>query len=334
MLHSDRAVLAAVASRDMDRCRAFIAKGQSEAPFDPPPRAVGSYEELLASKDIEAVYIPLPTGLRKEWVIRAAEAGKHVLCEKPCALSAADLEQMIAACAKNRVQFMDGVMFMHNPRMNRMREMLDDGKSVGQVRRIASMFSFAGSGKFFEENIRMQSALEPAGSLGDLGWYCIRFILWTLKGRMPRQVIGHTLSGRGGRNSPGPVPVDFSAELLFDDGVSADLYSSFAVPNQQWVNVSGDKGWLRVADFVHITGNSHEPAFEVNESQVRVKVCDCSGAHSESLAWMQETFMIRHFADQVQSGKLNGDWPEMALKTQRVMDACLKSAAEGRPVAI
>ncbi len=71
---------------------------------------------------MDAVYIPLPTGLRQEWVVRAAEAGKHVICEKPCAVSAADLSEMISACRKNRVQFMDGVMFMHNPRLGRVRE--------------------------------------------------------------------------------------------------------------------------------------------------------------------------------------------------------------------
>jgi predicted dehydrogenase len=72
---------------------------------------------------VDAVYIPLPTGLRKEWVLRAAAAGKHVLCEKPCGLSLAEVREMTDACRENRVQFMDGVMFMHNPRMRRLREL-------------------------------------------------------------------------------------------------------------------------------------------------------------------------------------------------------------------
>ncbi len=81
------------------------------------PQAVGSYEDLLARKDIDAVYIPLPTALRREWVIKAAEAGKHVLGEKPAALNATEVAEMLAACERNKVQYMDGVMFMHSARL-------------------------------------------------------------------------------------------------------------------------------------------------------------------------------------------------------------------------
>src|SRR5512147_2723758 len=77
--------VAAVASRDRERSRRFIAECQAEAPMDTVPQAFGSYEDLLSCDAVEAVYIPLPTGLRREWVLRAAQAGKHVVCEKPCA---------------------------------------------------------------------------------------------------------------------------------------------------------------------------------------------------------------------------------------------------------
>src|ERR1700690_3868392 len=135
---SGNCVVTAVASRDPERSRRFIADGQARAPFENPPAPLGSYEELLASKNVDAVYIPLPTGRRKEWVLRAAAAGKHILCEKPCAVSVATLHEMISACRESRVQFMDGVMFMHSPRLARVREILDDNKSVGPVRRISS----------------------------------------------------------------------------------------------------------------------------------------------------------------------------------------------------
>ncbi len=94
--------------------------------------------------------------MRKKWVLRAAAAGKHVVCEKPCGVSTADLEKMISACAKNRVQFMDGVMFMHSPRLPEVRKLLDDGKSVGGIRRISSAFNFLGDGGFSKTNIRVE----------------------------------------------------------------------------------------------------------------------------------------------------------------------------------
>src|ERR1700685_3528727 len=81
---SGNAIVAAVASRDVGRARQYIKELQAETPFETVPTALGSYEELLASKNVDAVYIPLPTGLRKEWGLRAAAAGKHVLCGKPC----------------------------------------------------------------------------------------------------------------------------------------------------------------------------------------------------------------------------------------------------------
>src|SRR5437868_11877128 len=81
--HSVKGRVSAVASRDLERSRRFIAECQAEAGFEPVPQPLGSYEELIAHDQIDAVYVPLPTGVRKQWVIRAAEAGKHVVCEKP-----------------------------------------------------------------------------------------------------------------------------------------------------------------------------------------------------------------------------------------------------------
>ena len=91
---SSNCIVTAVASRDLARSRKFISECQAETPFEIAPTAFGGYEELLASKSVDAVYIPLPTGLRKEWVERAAQAGKHVLCEKPCAPNASSAARM------------------------------------------------------------------------------------------------------------------------------------------------------------------------------------------------------------------------------------------------
>src|SRR5205823_9933704 len=106
--------------------------------------------------------------------------GKHILCEKPCGASSADVRAMLDACRTSKVQFMDGVMFMHSQRLALMRQVLDDRQSVGNILRIASQFSFKGSDDFLEQNIRVSGALEPLGCLGDLGWYNIRFSLWAM----------------------------------------------------------------------------------------------------------------------------------------------------------
>ena len=115
--NSGNAVVTVVGSRKIEKSQQFINDCQASAPFSQMPEACGSYDELLKRDDVDAVYIPLPTGVRKEWVIKAANAGKHVLCEKPVGVSAADVVEMLAACKKNNVQFMDGVMFMHSQRL-------------------------------------------------------------------------------------------------------------------------------------------------------------------------------------------------------------------------
>jgi predicted dehydrogenase len=330
IFNSGNSVITAVASRDLARGQRFIKELQAEAPFETTPAALGSYEELIASKSVDAAYIPLPTGLRKEWVLRAARAGKHVICEKPCALSAADLREMISACWKNRVQFMDGVMFMHNPRLNRIREALDDGKSVGHIKRIMSNFSFHLAEEQYPTNVRVNSRLEPAGCLGDLGWYCIRFMLYVMHGQMPREVTGRVLSRHGASRGYSPVPTDFSVELIFNNDLSAVFYCSFIAEYQNWVHISGTKGQLRVDDFVHPV-NDLETTFEVNGRTIRVKAGGGKGAKAGTVA--QQANMIRNFANQVFSGELNDEWPKIALQTQQVMDACLESAQEaGKPV--
>eukprot|EP01045_Picozoa_sp_COSAG04_P007218 COSAG04_NODE_372_length_15668_cov_11.135975_15_plen_238_part_00 len=142
--------------------------------------AVEGYDVLLARDDIDAVYVPLPTALHLEWVTKAAQAGKHILCEKPVALSAGDLATMLAACEEHKVQFMDGVMFMHHKRMSKMDALLrgDPLNDFGEVLRVTSGFSFMGDEDFYKGNIRCSAEGDPLGCLGDLGWYCVRFGLF------------------------------------------------------------------------------------------------------------------------------------------------------------
>ena len=335
ILNSGNCIVSAVASRDRSRADEFIRRCQACAPMPAVPRALGSYEELVASEDVDAVYIPLPTGLRKEWVQRAARAGKHVVCEKPCAGSLADLEEMLEACRRQDVQFIDGVMFMHSERLARMRQVLDDAKAIGSIRRIDSAFTFAAPLEFFGGNIRADAALEPHGCLGDLGWYCIRFSLWAMRWQMPVQATGRILAQSKGANGSARALTEFSGELLFPGGASAGFFCSFLAQNQDWAQVSGSIGYLRVEDFV-VPFDGDETHFEVNSHDFVKAGCEFKmekrarrtvvAEHSQAHPGAQESSMFRNFAEQIRGGSLNKDWPDWSLKTQAVMEACLESA--------
>jgi predicted dehydrogenase len=327
------AVVTAVASRDLGRCRRFIDQQQGVSPFASPPQAFGSYEALIACPDVDAIYIPLPTALRKVWVIRAAEAGKHVLCEKPCAVDASELKEMLKACRENGVHFMDGVMFMHNERMNRIRAVLDDAERLGAVRRIQSTFSFLGGKKFQQENIRVFSDLEPLGCLGDLGWYCIRYALWVMRWQLPVSAVGRILGEAASVSGKPGSPLEFSGELFFEGGVSCGFYSSFVAGGQQWVAVSGEHATLRCSDFVNTT-DLNDTAYEVGHQRVLKEGSEME-LGTETASGSQETNMFRNFSTEVLNERRCDDWQEIAWKTQLVTDACMASAqAESRPVPV
>ncbi len=336
--NTGNATLVAVASRSVEKAQTFIDECQTHVAFPAKPEALGSYDELLGRDDIDAVYIPLPTGLRKEWVIKAAQAGKHVMCEKPCADTVADLEEMVAACRDNNVQFMDGVMYMHSARMPAMRAALDDGETVGKIKRISAQFSFCAPDEFLTGNIRVNSALESLGCLGDLGWYTCRMALWTMNYEMPEKVTGRLLATRQNDDSPEAVPMEFSGEMLFANGVSAGFYNSFLTENMQLVNISGSKGYLTLDDFVlPYYGNQVE--FQTNNARFSQDCCDfhmerhsrrhALAEYSDSKPAAQETNLFRNFSELVNKGEVDPHWPEIALKTQRILNACLESARNG-----
>lgn len=351
---SGNSQVVAVASRNQASAQRFIDECSAQVPQAASPEALGSYQTLLDRDDIDAVYIPLPTALRHTWVTRAAEAGKHVIGEKPAAINAQHVEQMLAACQQHNVQYMDGVMFMHSQRLPLVRSLLDNSPSgaadakcigeqcIGELRRMSAQFSFAADESFRQSNIRTDSELEPYGCLGDLGWYCIRYFLWVMQGQMPIEVRARTLTQLQGLNSPQSVPGELSGELLFADGVTASFYNSFLTENQQWFHASGTKGYLRVDDFVL---PYHGPEVAVLTGQDVFAVDNCSFHMQHHLrrhainevdaghASSQEVRMFRHFSDLVLSGQREAAWPNWTLQTQRVLDACFQSAQQdGAPV--
>ncbi len=330
------ATLVAVASRELPKAHAFIEECQSSAPHPTLPEAMDSYEALLARPDIDAVYIPLPTGLRKEWVLRAAAAGKHVLVEKPVGCDSTDVQEILAACDRHGVQFMDGVMFMHGQRLRRLREVVDH--EVGRIRHIASQFSFLADDSFAQSNIRAHGSLEPLGCLGDLGWYCLRFTLWAMNFAAPVQVTGSIQAEVQAGEGVAPVPLAFSGTLTFAGGISASFHCSFNAANAQWAVVSGDKALLQVSDFVLPFSAAHTQ-FSLTRSQFVLDRCraDMLGGHhietlnepSNNAPGSQESGLFQTFSSLVLSGRLDPHWPRISLLTQQVLDACLASARQG-----
>ncbi|GIW94965.1 MAG: oxidoreductase [Pirellulaceae bacterium] len=328
------ATVTAVASRQLDAAQRFIDQCQAEGRIDPPPRALDNYQALVEASDVDAVYVPLPTALRREWVIRLAEAGKHVLVEKPGGVSTADVEQMVEACRKNKVQFMDGVMFMHSSRLPLIRQILEQGE-LGTVSRITTQFTFFGDETFERTNIRTHSDLEPDGCLGDLGWYCIRIILWLLQGRLPQRVSARLWSTMKRPDSPRPVPGSLSAELFYEDGLSAGFFCSFRADNQQWVHISGTHGCLRIPDFV-LPRYGGEVEFFVDHDQYEIDGCSfrmvkreqryAAKEYDSGTRESQETAMVRTFSEYVLSRHIDETWPRWTLSTQKVLDACRQSA--------
>ena len=335
--NSGNGALVAVASRDAARAETWISENQAHVGFDPRPEAVGGYDKLLERKDIDAVYVPLPTGLRKEWVIRAARAGKHVMCEKPCGVNVADVEEILAECRKAGVQFMDGVMFMHSARLPKLRETIDDGTSIGRLRRISTQFSFMAPEDFLSGNIRMNSDLEPLGCLGDLGWYNIHLTLWVMKYAMPTKVSGRLLQSASRTDSPSKVPMEFSGEMVFPGEVTASFYCSFLTGHQQWACVTGENGHLQMNDFV-LPFFGSESEFIVSNSEFDITVCDFNMQRrdrrvtaqelSNSHPTSQETNLFRKFGALVLGGKPDPHWGEIVLKTQKVMMACVESSKQ------
>ena len=328
--------IVAVASRDKVKAQAWIDECSSHVPFPNEPEAIEGYDALLARDDIDAVYIPLPTGLRKDWIIKAAKAGKHVLAEKPCGVDLAEVEDIVSTCNEAGVQFMDGVMFMHSKRLEALRETLTDG-SIGEIRRINSQFSFNAGDDFLTGNIRMHSDLEPLGCLGDLGWYNIRFNLWVMDYAMPKSVSGRILKGAARSDSPDQVPMEFSGEMFYENGVNASYYCSFVAGNQQWAHVCGTEGTVRLDDFVvpfygsevkYIVGktesNQHVCDFNMEQHDRVVSVNEYGGSHPTA----QETGLFRNFGELVLGGAPDPKWGDIALKTQQVMMACIESSKQ------
>jgi predicted dehydrogenase len=217
----------AIASRD-ERRAATTASGLGI------PRAYGSYDALLADADVEAVYIPLPNHLHREWTIRAAAAGKHVLCEKPLALTAAEAREMVDACAAAGVLLMEAFMYRLHPMWRRVRELVEGG-AIGDLVTIQAFFSYRNVDPADIRNI----AEYGGGAMLDIGCYPVNVARWMFDGE-PDSVLAAV------RRDPGFGTDVLTSAVLDFAGRQATFTCSTQIEDDQRVQLVGTAGRLVV----------------------------------------------------------------------------------------
>lgn len=224
---SGEASLLAVASRDAERGRAAAVELGAE-------RGYGSYTELLDDTDIQAVYIALPNSLHAEWAIRAAQAGKHVLCEKPLAPTAAEAESMFEAARANQVWLMEAFMYRFHPRTLQLQDIVRQGL-IGTVRLIRLGFSFSLER---EQDVRWDAGL-AGGALYDVGCYTVN---------LARMIVGEAPQRLWATAQWTPSGVDHTllGTLEYSGGALAHIACSFRASFQQQAQIVGSDGLIEL----------------------------------------------------------------------------------------
>jgi predicted dehydrogenase len=224
----------AVASRERERAESYAAEHGLG-------RAHGSYDALLADDEVDAVYVPLPNSLHVEWSIRALEAGKHVLCEKPLTRHPEQAEAAFDAAERAGRVLAEAFMWRHHPQAHKLRELLG-GDAIGTLRLVRASFSFDIFGMDRPDDVRLQSALE-GGGLMDVGCYCVSGM--RLLAGEPERVSGRRVDGGDG------VDVRFTGTLEFGGGVLGHFDCGLDMVARHELEVVGDKGALVLADPWH-----------------------------------------------------------------------------------
>ena len=292
--------LLAVASRDQARAEEYAREWEI-------PRAYGSYDALLADEEIEAVYISLPNNMHCEWSIRAVEAGKHVLCEKPMGRRAREVEEAFDAAERAGRLLSEAFMYRHNPQAKRLRTLLDDG-AIGEPRVVRACFSYS---LYDEENIRLRTDVE-GGSLMDVGCYCVNGS--RLVAGEPELVYGQQLVGPSGTDWV------FAGTMRFPGDVFALFDCGTALAERDELEAIGTEGSLFLDDPWH----AKEPVIEVRRD-TGVERIELEPADSYRLELENLSDAVRGRAEPL-LGRAD------AVGNARTIEALFRSAEEGQPV--
>jgi D-xylose 1-dehydrogenase (NADP+, D-xylono-1,5-lactone-forming) len=292
----------AVASRDAGRAEAYARERGIE-------RAYGSYEELLADPEVEAVYISLPNSMHVDWSVRALEAGKHVLCEKPLSRHPQDVERAFDAAEEAGRILMEAFMYRHNPQTKRLVELVADG-AIGRLRLVRAAFSFPLDDA---SNVRLDAELE-GGGLMDVGCYCVSGA--RLLAGEPESVYGDQVAAASG------VDELFTGMLRFPDDVLAEIDCGLVLPVRDELEAIGEEGSIFLDDPWHCRTPVLEMRREDSTERIELEPVD------------SYRLQLENMSAAVRGGEEPLLGREDALRQARVIEALYRSADESRPVSL
>jgi xylose dehydrogenase (NAD/NADP) len=308
---SRRVVVSAVASRDADKARTFAKDFEIARHF-------GSYEALLADRDIDAVYVPLPNSLHAEWSIAAVRAGKHVLCEKPLSATAAEARAMFDAARRHGVQLVEGYPYRAQPQTLKLRELLDRG-IIGDIRLIQAAFGFTLPAS---DNIRLDPAM-AGGALMDVGVYPLS-LARMIAGTRPTRV--HAVA-----QWAGGVDRTLAATLQFASGLLAQIDCSFDTGPHRQALIAGSKGVIETTYMNHTTSEQ--------QAVLELRV----GTEKDAVESLVQTSPVNGFLAEAESferlvragpAEWSGAAPEESIDNMLTVEAILRSARSGAAVEI
>ena len=272
-------------------------------------RAYGTYDAILEDEAVDAVYVPLPNALHAEWTKRAADAGKHILCEKPLAVDAAEARAVVDYCAERGVTLLEGYMYRYHPRTERALALAAD--ELKDIRSITATFRYP----LYDQpnNVRLDPDL-AGGSLMDVGCYpasLTRAVLGT-----PTRVSAHALDSRDTG-----VDTEFAGLLEYDDAV-AHVTSGFDTQKRQRYRIDAANGWLEV-----------ENAFDVPDGPLSLEY-RIDGRHAVETFDPCDQFQleVEHFVDCLQGRDQPRTDGESAIANIQLIEALRRSALEGKMI--
>ncbi|MWV43406.1 gfo/Idh/MocA family oxidoreductase [Paenibacillus sp. HJL G12] len=280
------------------------------------PASYGSYEELLRDPEVDAVYIPLPNHLHREWTLKAAQAGKHVLCEKPAALNAAEAEEMVKACREAGIIFAEAFMYRHHPKHRRIREIVESGE-IGLIRGIHGCFTYNDIKD--TTNVRYQKHM-GGGSIYDVGCYPISAARMIL-GEEPVAASVHAFF-----SPEHEIDLMASGLLEFPADVALTFQCGMSASPHCMLEVQGSEGRIELPLAFGWEHDEEPPQLIVYAGDTR----------REERLGVFNSFALEAdaFADAVLRDEMMPFGPEDAVSNMKAIEACMQAAREKMRIVI